>query len=86
MISFTINSLSHHLSLVNNLASNLIWFMCSPQSFINHLMPHANQILAVLTYGPLRESLVAQGREEIEGMRWDLRGEALRKIYQELVA
>lgn len=46
----------------------------------------ANQILAVLTYAPLRESLVKQGRDEIDGMRWDLRGEALRKIYQELVA
>lgn len=45
----------------------------------------ANQILAVLTYGPLREALVKQGRDEIDGMRWDVRGEALREIYQELV-
>ncbi|MFT7676124.1 MAG: glycogen(starch) synthase [Planctomycetota bacterium] len=46
----------------------------------------ANQILAVITYGPLRETLVDHGRAEIQGMRWDVRGEALRKIYEELMA
>lgn len=45
----------------------------------------ANKILAVLEYAPLRRHLVEQGRDEVRRMRWELRGDLLRQIYQELV-
>jgi glycogen synthase len=69
----------------------------SRQSGVSEILTHAlkvdfwdveelaNKILAVLEYPPLRESLVESGRDEVRRMRWELRGQLVRDIYQELL-
>ncbi len=46
----------------------------------------ANKILAMLEYEPLRRDLAESGRDEVNRMRWELRGSHLRKVYEELVS
>ena len=46
----------------------------------------ANKILALLRYPALRQILGAEGREELEGMSWEARGERLRAVFEEVVA
>ena len=46
----------------------------------------ANKMLAVISYAPLREQLIDQGRDEVGRMRWEVRGGLLRTYYEELVA
>jgi glycosyltransferase involved in cell wall biosynthesis len=46
----------------------------------------ANKMLAVISYAPLRQQLIDQGREEVGRMRWEVRGGLLRTYYEELVA
>lgn len=46
----------------------------------------ADKILAVLRRPALRAFLAAEGRRDLESMRWDLRAGLLRGVYEELVA
>jgi glycosyltransferase involved in cell wall biosynthesis len=46
----------------------------------------ASLILAVLERPALRESLVANGNEDVKRLRWDVRARALLEIYAELAA
>ncbi|HVR28345.1 MAG TPA: glycosyltransferase [Thermoanaerobaculia bacterium] len=46
----------------------------------------AEKILALLRRPALRRSLVESGREEVARMSWDLRGQLMRDLYQELLA
>jgi len=46
----------------------------------------ANKILAVLGRPALRASLTAEGREELKGMRWEVRAERVKAIYEEVTA
>jgi len=45
----------------------------------------ANKILALLRFPALRAVLTGEGREELKGMRWDLRAGSVRKVYDEVV-
>jgi glycogen synthase len=45
----------------------------------------ANKILALLAYPALREELLEEGKEEVRTLRWDVRGQAVRDIYAELL-
>lgn len=69
----------------------------SRQSGVSEILTHAlkvdfwdveelaNKILAVLEYPALRASLVESGRDEVRRMRWELRGELVRDVYQEIL-
>ncbi len=68
----------------------------SRQSGVSEILQHAlkvdfwdmrdmaNKILAVLRRPALRKTLVESGREEVAQMSWDLRGQHLHDLYQEL--
>ncbi len=45
----------------------------------------ADKILALLSRPALRRELVESGREEVRRMRWEVRAEHLKQIYQELL-
>jgi glycogen(starch) synthase len=44
----------------------------------------ADKILAVLTRPALRRHLVRAGRKEVRGLRWDVRGARVKRIYEEV--
>jgi glycogen(starch) synthase len=45
----------------------------------------ANKILAVLRYPALREELVEEGRGEVRALRWEVRAQHVREVYEEVV-
>jgi glycogen synthase len=46
----------------------------------------ANKILALMRYPALVDQLTAEGREEVQGLRWDIPAGLVRDIYREVVA
>jgi glycogen(starch) synthase len=46
----------------------------------------ANKILALIRYPALVEQLTAEGREEVQGLRWDIPAGLVRDVYREVVA
>jgi glycosyltransferase involved in cell wall biosynthesis len=46
----------------------------------------ANKILALIRYPALVEQLTAEGREEVQGLRWDIPAGHVRDVYREVLA
>ena len=46
----------------------------------------ANKILALIRYPALVEQLTAEGREEVQGLRWDIPAGLVRDVYREVLA
>lgn len=46
----------------------------------------ANKILALLERPKLRRSLIAEGRDEVDGLRWETRGAELKSVYEDVLA
>ncbi len=76
--------------------SNGVPVIMSKQSGVSEIVSHAlktdfwdtekmaNQILAVITYSPLKQTLREEGYRQVEGITWDRAAKKIKAVYQAL--